>query len=145
MKYKIGRLPDVPLDGLSFANYHKSMRERILMSRGFYDPSGTRGNANFLYDEDGDIKRFVEDMSLHEFIDFLFMNALQRRADDGEKTDLIVVYETGVNTSGDPVNLLTTDNDGVTIVRNGRHDDIAQVTFDYISRLPEFYYFRSVN
>ena len=145
MKYKIGRLPDAPLDGLSYANYHKSMREGVLMNANFYNPSGTRGNANFLYDENGDLKRFVEDMSLHEFIDYLFMNALHRRADDGEKTDLIVVYQTGVNTSGDPVNHLTTDNDGVTIIRNGRHVAVAQMTFDYISRLPEFYYFRSVN
>jgi hypothetical protein len=140
MKYKIGRLPDVPLDGLSFANYHKSMRQELLMNRGFYDPSGDRGNANFIYDENGDVKRFVEDMSLNEFIDFLFMNTLHRRADAGEQADLIPVFE-----NGSTGNHLTTDNDDVTIIRDGRYDEVAQITFDYISRLPEFYYFRSVN
>ncbi|NNJ97699.1 MAG: hypothetical protein HKP12_11130 [Gammaproteobacteria bacterium] len=140
MKYKIGRLPEVPLDGLSFANYHKSMRQELLMNRSFYDPSGDRGIENFLYDDNGDLKRHVEDMSLHEFIDFLFMNALQRRANDSEKADLIVVYETG-----DTGDHLTTDNDDVVVVNDGRHDEVAQITFDYISRLPEFYYFRSVN
>lgn len=110
------------------------------MNRSFYDPSGDRGIENFLYDDNGDLKRPVEDMSLHEFIDFLFMNALQRRANDSEKADLIVVYETG-----DTGDHLTTDNDDVVVINDGRHDEVAQITFDYISRLPEFYYFRSVN
>jgi hypothetical protein len=138
-KYKIGRLPDVPLDGLSFANYHKSMREIVLMDRDFYDSSGN--TENFLYDENGDVKTFIEDMPLNDFIDFLFMNALQRKADAAEKTDLIAVYETNASN----INYLTTDTDSNKIVRAGRYDEVAQITFDYISRLPEFYYFRSVN
>jgi hypothetical protein len=139
MKYKIGRLPDVPLDGLSFANYHKSMRERVMMNRSFYDSSNTEGD-NFLYDENGDIKPFIENMSLNDFIDYLFLTALQRKASTSEKADLIDVYETGVGG-----NQLTTDDEENKIVRDGRHDDVAQITFDYITRLPEFYYFRSVN
>ena len=139
-KYKIGRLPDVPLDGLSFANYHKSMREELLMNRGYYDPSGTRGIANFLYDENGDVKIFIENMALNDFVDYLFMNVLQRKADANEKTDLIDVYATGVTG-----NHLTTNSDGATVIRAGRYDEVAQITFDYISRLPEFYYLRSVN
>ncbi|UCB55649.1 MAG: hypothetical protein JSW45_03730 [Thiotrichales bacterium] len=141
-KYKIGRLPDVPLDGLSFANYHKSMREELLMNRGYYDPSATRGIANFLYDENGDVKPFIDSMSLNDFVDYLFMSVLQRKADANEKADLIDVFATGVTG-----NHLTTDPDDntITIVRVGRHDEIAQITFDYIARLPEFYYFRSVN
>ena len=142
-KYKIGRLPEVPLDGLSFANYHKSMREEFLMNRGFYDPSSN--NAGFLYDENGDAKVFIENMSLNDFIDFLFMSGLQRKASASEKTDLIDVYQTGVNSSGTIVNHLTTNTDGDTVVRVGRFDEVAQITFDYIARLPEFYYYRSVN
>ncbi len=137
-KYKIGRLPEVPLDGLSFANYHKSMREEFLMNRGFYDPSSN--NAGFLYDENGDAKVFIENMSLNDFIDFLFMSGLQRKASASEKTDLIDVYQTGVTG-----NHLTTNTDGDTVVRVGRFDEVAQITFDYIARLPEFYYYRSVN
>ena len=60
-------------------------------------------------------------------------------ASASEKTDLIDVYATGAT------NHLTTDSDGNVIIRAGRHDEVAQVTFDYITRLPEFYYFRSVN
>ena len=28
---------------------------------------------------------------------------------------------------------------------DNRHNNIAAITFDYISRLPEFYYFRAIN
>jgi hypothetical protein len=143
MKYKIGRLPEVPLDGLSYANYHKSMREELLMNKGFYNPS--TNNENFLYDINGDVKTFIESMSLNDFIDYLFMSVLQRKASNSEKTDLIDVYATGVNSSDNVVNHLTTDDDGNTVIRDGRYDEVAQITFDYISRLPEFYYFRSVN
>jgi len=136
-KYKIGRLPNVPLDGLSYANYHKSMREEFLMNRGFYDPS--TNNAGFIYDGSGVIKTFIENMSMDEYIDYLFLGVLQRKASASEKTDLIDVYATGTT------NHLTTDSDGDVIIRAGRHDEVAQVTFDYITRLPEFYYFRSVN
>mgnify|MGYP001818601012 CR=1 FL=1 len=145
MEYKIGRLPDVPLDGLSFANYHKSMREVVLMDKDFYDASNNEGD-NFLYDENGDIKPFIENMSLNDFIDYVFLTALQRKASDSEKIDLIDVYQTSAGypgaSSGDQT---TTDDDGNTIIRDGRHDEVAQITFDYITRLPEFYYFRSVN
>lgn len=137
MRYKIGRLPDVPIDGLSFANHHKAMRQEFLMNRGFYDPSSN--NENFIYDGNGDLKWFVADMSLDEYIDFLFMSVLQRKASEQEKAGLIDIYETGVTG-----NHLITDSEGDMVVRNGRHDEVAQITFDYVSRLPEFYYFRSV-
>jgi hypothetical protein len=138
MRYKIGRIPDVPIDGLSYANYHKAMREEFLMNTNFYNPSSN--NENFIYDGNGDVKTFIAGMSLHEFIDYLFMGVLQRKASESEKTDLIDVYATGV--SG---NHLTTDGNGDTVVRSGRYDEVAQITFDYVTRLPEFYYFRSVN
>jgi hypothetical protein len=143
MQYKIGRIPEVALDGLSYANYHKSMREEFLMNRSFYDPSSNE-NEGFIYDINGDTKPFVEAMTINDFIDFLFMSALQRKANDSEKTDLLDVYATGVNSNGDTVNHLTENNAGIKSIRAGRFDDVAQITFDYISRLPEFYYFRSI-
>ncbi|MBL4712515.1 MAG: hypothetical protein JKX75_08485 [Gammaproteobacteria bacterium] len=140
MEYKIGRLPNVPIDGLSFANHHKSMREEFLMNRSFYDPSGN--NDGFIYagNSSSDVKTFIANMSLNDYIDFLFLGALQRKASASEKVDLIDVYATGVTG-----NHLTTNGVGDQIVRSGRYDEIAQITFDYITRLPEFYYFRSVN
>ena len=138
MKYKIGRIPDVPMDGLSYANYHKAMREEFMMNTSFYNPS--TNNEGFIYDGNGDLKPFIANMSLAEYIDFMFMGVLQRKASESEKTDLIDVYATGVTG-----NHLTTDGNGDTVIRSGRHDEVAQITFDYVTRLPEFYYFRAVN
>ena len=83
----------------------------------------------------------IESMSLNDFVDFLFMSALQRKPSATEKTDLTAVYESPAGTSSH----LATDTNGDTVIRSGRHDDIARITFDYITRLPEFYYFRAVN
>ena len=136
MTYKIGRIPSVPLDGLSFANYHKALRERLLLNTCSYRGGCNAGGDGLLYDVNDDLIPAVEQMSLEEYVDFLFLSAMQRKATAVEKSDLIALYVALSH---------TTDVDGVTVVRSGRHDDIAAVTFDYISRLPEQYYFRAVN
>ena len=133
MTYKIGRLPDVPLDGLSFASYHKGMREEFLMQDNSYQ-GGVNGTNGLFYDDTGAPWPHIEQMSLSEFVDFLFMSVLQRKARAVEKTDLQAVYDAGGHT----------DNAGVD-VRADRHDDIARITYDYIARLPEMYYFKAVN
>lgn len=133
MSLKIGRLPDVPLDGLSFANYHKSMREDILMKSASY-MGGVNAVSGMFYDGIGDPRPFVAGLNLNDFIDYLFLSALNRKATDVEKTDLTAVY-TGVGY------LLN----GEVVIRSGRYDEIASITYDYISRLPEFYYFRAIN
>ncbi|MBT8128492.1 MAG: hypothetical protein KJP10_00785, partial [Gammaproteobacteria bacterium] len=76
----------------------------------------------------------VEQMSLSDYVDFLFMSALHRKATSVEKADLQGVYEAGGHTV----------NGGVD-VRDNRHQNIADITYDYISRLPELYYFKAVN
>jgi len=133
MTYKIGRLPDVPLDGLSFASYHKGMREEFLMLDGSYQ-GGVNGVAGLFFDDTGTVWPHIEQMSLSDFVDFLFLSVLHRKAAAVEKTDLQTLYDAGGHT----------DNGGVD-VRAGRHDEIARMTYDYISRLPELYYFKAVN
>lgn len=133
MTYKIGRLPDVSLDGLSFASYHKGLREEFLMQDNGYQ-GGVNGTNGLFYNDAGDPWPHIENMSLSDFVDFLFMSVLQRRAAAVEKTDLQPLFEGGGHTA----------NSGVD-VRAGRHDDIARITYDYISRLPELYYFKAVN
>lgn len=133
MTYKIGRLPDVPLDGLSFASYHKGLREEFLMQDNSYQ-GGVNGSTGLFFDEAGTVLPQIEQMSLSDFVDFLFMSALQRKASAVEKTDLQGLYDAGGHTL----------NSGVD-VRDGRHDEIARITFDYIARLPELYYFKAVN
>jgi len=139
MTYKIGRIPAVPLDGLSFANYHRALRENLLRNSNSYVGGVNNAGDGLIFDVNDAIKPVVEQMSPEEYIDFLFLSAMQRKATAVEMTDLIALYgpAPGLN--------YTQDIDGVTVVRSGRHDDIARVTFDYISRLPEQYYFRAVN
>ena len=144
MSLKIGRLPDVPLDALSFANYHKGVREELLIDTNQYD--GSRLDIpgliyNGLGDDDDDLREVISQLSLTDYIHFLFLNTMQRKASAEEVAGLIVIYE--------GLSLVIPDTDGNKIVtpstNDSRHDNIAAVTFDYISRLPEFYYFKAVN
>ena len=145
MKLKIGRLPDVPMDALSFANYHKSIREQLLINERTYD--GQRQDIpGLIYKGEGvtgdeNVRNVVAQLTLKEYIDFLFLNTLQRKVNASEYDGLLVILD------GD--GHLVTDSDGAQAVRgsssNTRHNDIAEITFDYISRLPEFYYFKAVN
>ena len=134
MSLKIGRLPDVPLDGLSFANYHKALREELLMEDASY--RGGNGVDGLFYDSNGDAWPYIEALTLDDFIDFQFLSVLQRKATDVEKADLTAIYVARGH---------TIVNSGQTQVRDGRYDDIAAITYDYISRLPELYYFKAVN
>ncbi len=152
MSYKIGRLPDVPMDGVSFASYHKGLREEFLVRAGNAPNSGYNNTAyqggngtdGLFYDADGDVQPDVADLSPEEFLDFLFLNALQRKPSSDEITDLLEIIrdENGDMNQSDS-HLQTVD--GVEVIRAGRYDNIARITFDYISRLSEFYYFKAVS
>ncbi|MBE9564761.1 MAG: hypothetical protein IMF17_05900, partial [Proteobacteria bacterium] len=142
MSMKIGRLPDVPLDALSFANYHKGVREELLVDTRHYDGSQTDIPGllyNGLGNDDDDLRDVVSQLSLTDYIHFLFLNTMQRKASAEEITGLITIY--------DGLSLLEIDTDGNQVIRpstsDNRHNNIAAVTFDYISRLPEFYYFKA--
>ena len=134
----------MPLDALSFANYHKGVREELLVDTRHYvgsqlDVPGLIYNG--LGNDDDDLRDVVSQLSLTDYVNFLFLNALQRKASAEEIDGLILIYSN--------LNLLETNTDGVQIIRpstsDNRHDNIAQITFDYISRLPEFYYFKAIN
>lgn len=144
MSLKIGRLPDVPMDALSFANYHKGIREQLLLNERSYDGSQTdlpgliyNGEGN----DDDDLRDVVAELNLTDYIHFLFLNTVQRKASTEEVIGLITLF--------DELFLLQTDTDGLQTIRpstsDNRHNNIAEITFDYISRLPEFYFFKAVN
>ncbi|MCK5666338.1 MAG: hypothetical protein KAI17_22765, partial [Thiotrichaceae bacterium] len=145
MTLKIGRLPDVPMDALSFANYHKGVRENLLLNRSSYQGNDD-GIPGLLYkglgdDGDEDLRDVIVQLNLTDYVHFLFLNTLQRKASATEINDLIVIYD------GD--GHISLDTEGVQVVRpstgDNHHKYLAEITFDYISRLPEFYYFKSVN
>ncbi len=144
MSLKIGRLPDVPMDALSFANYHKGIREQLLLNERSYDGSQTdipgliyNGEGN----DDDDLRDVVAQLSLTDYIHFLFLNTVQRKANSEELNGLITLF--------DNLSLLQLDENDTQIIRpstsDSRHNNIAEITFDYISRLPEFYYFKAIN
>ncbi len=144
MTLKIGRLPDVPMDALSFANYHKGIREHLLMNESSYH-GNYDGIPGLIYNGDGgnddeSLRDVVSQLSLTDYVHFLFLNTLQRKASAEEIDGLITIYEWMD---------ISTDTNGEKIVRpdsgNNRHNDIAEITFDYISRLPELYYFKAIN
>ncbi|HTG02268.1 MAG TPA: hypothetical protein VK654_16930 [Nitrospirota bacterium] len=117
LNYKLGRR-QVPLDSLSFAYYHKSVREELLVHRKSWD--GDRGWQADLYNS----------VTLwgNDYIQYLFLSVLGRRADSGELAMLNQIF----TTKGYTANTAT----------NKRN--IAMFVLDYCSRLSELYYQRSV-
>ena len=151
MEYKIGRVPNVPMDALSFANVHKAMREAVLLNNGAwqggaYSDTGFRG---LFYDFEANpdapdsyrsiVRDDIRALSAQEFIDLLFLTAIQRKANASERRALTNLV--------DELGLLQSDetNPERLQVRDFRQDDVSARVFEYISRLPEFYYFKAVN
>jgi hypothetical protein len=184
MSLKLGRVSGVPLDSLSFANYHKAMRETLML-----DKNGWRRELNLerpdapepapidalpadassremaaynaeiaeynaavadlnsverqaynleLADYEENYARYkeIEDLTLAELMDYLFLSAVQRRATEVERTDLATIL--------DSIGYLDEEYSGA-FVRSGRMDDSATVILDYLSRLPELYYQKRLN
>ena len=163
MDYKIGRTPFLPMDVLSFATYHKGIREYVLLDYRAYDgrsfpkvedfteaenprePPFAIHNGAFYVAGTENLKPELENLTVDEFVDIVFLTALGRKADDEESSALIAE---GV------VRDHLREYEGVLSLRRGNGgndelyeywaDDFARVMLDYISRLPEFYYYRAV-
>ena len=160
MKYKLGKLKRVPLDTLSFANYHKYLRERILLRKsnpakeddyGAYDRQGWSedfvANTNYTLNEEDGIA------SLESFIQYLFNATISRNANNEEMT---LFKEHMLRDKSDTnktqvldytFNLIETRNDAEEQTKRRREDrkrDIATIVLDYISRLSETYTQREV-
>ncbi len=177
MDSKIGRTPFLPMDVLSFATYHKGIRESVLMNQRAYDgrdfpetedfteadvprdPPFEIKNGAFYVAGTENLKPELETLTAKEFIDFVFLTALGRRASDAEMDAFIVEAGPSIRNEQNEVTdvkreWLTIDDEGVAQLRrygNGdilyeyAVDDFAEIMLDYISRLPEFYYFKAVS
>lgn len=116
MVYKLGRQRTVPLDTLSFAFYHKAIRERLLVDR--------KGNPD--NDNDGGWQESLLDADLvqDDFIDYLFLAVVARKAGEQELNELnAIIADRGFN-------------------RNDRKMQQAMIVLDYLSRLSELYFTR---
>ncbi len=185
MDSKIGRTPFIPMDALSFAKYHKSIREEVLLRtdafagcrhpsvryKGCYSlrtdeeldafvglPYGEQAGAYYVAGTEN-LKPELEMLTASEFVDFVFLTALGRRATQDEMQAFLT--EAGEDTRDSATNAVTDDNrdyireddNGVLQLRRTPRgdelwesltDDFAKIMLDYISRLPEFYYYRSL-
>ncbi|MCK4711100.1 MAG: hypothetical protein KAU21_20985, partial [Gammaproteobacteria bacterium] len=124
MTNKLGRLAGVPLDTLSFAHYHRGFREGMIINNNSYT-EGLIDSPDIiqpdLEDENTDIiavtNNVIADMTPTDFLDYLFLSILERRPDTDETTTFLTdLAITNSNAS-------------------------AELVLDYISRLPEQYYF----
>ncbi len=204
MTLKLGRFTGVPLDALSFANYHRALREMLLVD-GTDGANGGCGNANSAANnrnltstecdwreglglieplepvhptertDDNDViltsqpleeelakyavdiveyqrqlavYEQVQALSLNELYDYLFMGMVNRKASDIEKADLTSLIQDTKNYIRENnkqelyvyVSETNTDRDART-----NYDEVAKVVFDYLSRLPETYYYHKIN
>ncbi len=116
MTYKLGRPAGIPLDTLSFAFYHKAVREKLLIDR-----KGNPDNNN-----DGGWQESLINVNLmqDDFIDYLFLTVLSRNASERELTELnAVIADRG-------------------FARVDRKMQQTMIVLDYISRLSELYHTR---
>ena len=160
MKYKLGKLQRVPLDTLSFANYHKFIRERMLLRKSSpdalndYKAWNRQGwsesfvsNDNFTLNEEDGIA------SLESFIQYLFKATIARNPNSEE---MALFKNHMLRTKSDTNNTKILDysfnliykNDNQqtqTKQRENRKRDIATIVLDYIARLSETYTLGKVN
>jgi hypothetical protein len=149
MKYKLGKLERVPLDTLSFAWYHKYIRESILLravcgneeENGYdnWNNYGWRpallGNDRFAYNESD------PEATLRSFITYIFEFLIHRPPDSGEMDMFLSAmlrddgrYEWSYDFSA--INDTTGCYD--------RRERTAKDVLDYLSRLSELYMFQEV-
>ncbi|MCW9047998.1 MAG: hypothetical protein OQK46_07955 [Gammaproteobacteria bacterium] len=204
MTLKLGRFTGVPLDALSFANYHRGLREIFLVDAtdgangacddidaldsnvnannskcdwsdglGLIEPvepvhpsERTDGSGNPLLSEplDEELVKYevdhkeylrrldvyeqVHNLSVNEYLDYLFMGVVSRKASDIEKADLISLIQdnkTYIREDSDQELYIFINENSSNRVSRTNYDEVAKVVFDYLSRLPETYYHRKIN
>jgi len=114
MTYKLGRQVTIPLDTLSFAYYHKAVRERLMIDR--------KSNPDNV--DDGGWQDTILSVNLtgDDYIHYLFLTVLSRKATAQELNTLNAVFASrGYD-------------------RDDRKKQQATIVLDYLSRLSELYH-----
>ncbi len=177
MDYKIGRTPFLPMDVLSFASYHQAIRESVLLNEWAYSGRGHPKESDYTENvsnprqppfliHDGafykagtqDLKEELDTLNAEEFMDFIFLTALGRRASDMEVGAFF--EEAGPDIRDEQNNIIDDNRDWIRVDGEGvmqlrryaigdtlyedNADNFAEIMLDYISRLPEFYYYKAV-
>lgn len=145
MKYKLGKLTRVPLDTLSFATYHKTFRENVLLRRSNPDyiddyANGNRqgwsdsflDNSNFNYDSAN------EEESLESFINYIFKVVASREATNEE----LLMFKNHMLKDEDGQKILISPFDMFSSNEDKREEYkryIAYIVLDYTSRIDDMY------
>jgi len=157
MKYKLGKLNRVPLDTLSFAYYHKFIRDSVLLKysnpkyKDNYASWGRSGwsdsfiDNNYLnLDSTDDVK------SLDIFVNYLFTSIVSRQATTDELKmfrDHIIMAKDGKQLFRNEFNIFISHNEDLVKEKSMREDrkrNIATIVLDYLSRLEATYQIREV-
>ena len=151
MKYKLGKLHRVPLDTLSFATYHKTFREEVLLRRSNpdaiddYDNWSRQGwsdsfldNTNFNSDSQN------EEQSLESLINYMFKVVASREATNEE----LLMFKNHMLVDDNGQKVLVYQFDMFSSNESRREEykrNIAYIVLDYISRLDDMYMQNEVN
>lgn len=114
LTYKLGRQRSIPLDTLSFAYYHKCVRERLMIDR--------KSNPTNVDDGGWQDSLLSVDLVGDDFVHYLFLTVLSRKASPQELTTLNGIF---ANRGYD---------------RDDRKRQQAMIVLDYLSRLSELYH-----
>jgi hypothetical protein len=156
MKYKLGKLERVPLDSLSFAHYHKYIREEILLDNArpeYDDKPDSCGHdgwmPSFIAFDRFDSNSSSDTSSLKTFVDYLFESTIARKATDAEHTlfkNHMIELRDGKQLFKDDFNMFVSHDDPEDQAdrRERNKRNIAHLVLDYISRLDAIYRQREV-
>lgn len=149
MKYKLGKLTRVPLDTLSFATYHKTIRESVLLRRSNpnnvddYSRWDRQGwSDSFLDNENFEYNYLNEEKSLESLINYIFRALIARGATSLELDMFKNHMLTEVD--GEKVLLYQFDMFSARDNRDSYKRNIAMVVLDYISRVDALYTYKEV-
>ncbi len=156
MKYKLGKLKRVPLDTLSFANYHKYIRDHIALRKSnpgkedeytAWDRQGW--DESFIANENFNFNAANEVASLNSLINYIFKATISRTATSAELTlfgEHMLIEEAGEQTLYYTFDMFRTNDDPVKQekYREDNKRNIATIVLDYISRLSETYTLKEV-
>jgi hypothetical protein len=150
MKYKLGKLKRVPLDTLSFINYHKFIRERLLLrfcdvkkEHNYTDYNAYGWRQHYISDSQFEIDEESAKQTLDAFVTYLFESTIARKP---HREELALFEKHMLQGDGyqNGFNLLKKESEGA-LEKYPERTNAALLILDYISRLSELYTFSKVS
>ncbi len=144
MKYKLGKLKRVPLDTLSFINYHKYIRENLMLR--YVNPKKLNNYKD--YDSHGWKPSFISESrfnlsqddiksTLDSLIHYLFQSTISRKATSQElalfEKHMLVMEEGNLDYVS-----------GFNLLKTSERTNASVLILDYISRLNALYQYKKV-